>query len=75
VGHPVAAGVITGVLTWVMGRSWVTGLVSLAAVAILGLALYPLSMLILERGRFVHEIQKEARLIKSVVVSQWEESR
>jgi O-antigen/teichoic acid export membrane protein len=74
VGHPLAAGVITGALTWLMGRGWITDLFSLAAVAVLGLALYLLTMVMIERGRFVREIQKEARLVKNVVVSKLEES-
>jgi PST family polysaccharide transporter len=75
IGHPVAAGIIAGALTWAAGRVWVTGLFSLAAVMLLGLALYPLAMIILERKRFVREIQTEARLVKTAFISKLEETR
>lgn len=67
--HPIAAGVITGAVTWLLGREWVTDLVSLATVAVLGLAVYLLTMALVERGRFVCELQTEARLVKNAIVS------
>ncbi|MBI3951163.1 MAG: oligosaccharide flippase family protein [Acidobacteria bacterium] len=73
-GHPVAAGVIAGVVTWSLGRAWVTGLPSLIAVMLLGLILYPLSMILIEQGRFVHDIRREASLVKNVVGSKLEET-
>jgi PST family polysaccharide transporter len=74
VGRPVIAGVVTCALIWAVGKVWIVGLLSLTGVGLLGLAFYPLMMIIMERERFVREMRREVRLVKSVLSSRLGES-
>lgn len=75
IGRPLIAGIMAGVMTWGLGRLWITNLTSLAGVVALGLIQYLLVMTVLERGRFLQEIKQEARLVKSIMTAQKGESR
>lgn len=67
--RPVVAGIIAGVLTWRLGRFWISDVVSLVGTMALGVCLYLLAMSMLEPGRFLRELHQEARLVSSIITS------
>ncbi|RMG52018.1 MAG: lipopolysaccharide biosynthesis protein [Acidobacteria bacterium] len=76
VGRPLVAGILVGAVTRMMGH-WITDLLSLVVVALLGLFFYPLSMTMIEGQRFLGELRREAQLVRRVIWSkstEWEES-
>jgi PST family polysaccharide transporter len=70
--RPVVAGGVAGLLTWFIGSRYITDLVSLLVVGLLGFPIYFLAILAMERGQLLRDVRAEAGLVKGILFSKAE---
>jgi PST family polysaccharide transporter len=70
--RPLVAGAATAVLTRLIGSRLITGLASLVVVGLVGIVIYALTMLAMERRQLLREVQAEVGRVKDILFSKAE---